>query len=480
MFAAGSAEAAVITPGWFAPRVDFESQRDPGRPALADFDGDGRLDVAVPVYQSHLLTIRQNISLVGAGGVPVVNSPLFGPRIDIPAGPNPAHVAVADLDGDGKPDIVVANDYGGDISIYRNISTTPGVLDANSFAPPVHFRADTHPISTAIVDIDGDGKPDLAVANAVHGQSTVSVYRNLTRPGAIDETSFAPEIRFPVGDYAFNIAAGDLDGDGKADLVAANIETYNISVLRNTAIRGQIDASSFAPKFDLPVTAFSRAFDVVVGDLDGDGKLDIAVAHDNGASVFQNTSASGSTNRLSFAPRLELSFPGEFGYEIAVGDLDGDGRSDLGITFIGAPTISLFQNLSSQGTLQFGPRVTLPGVASSIAFGDINRDRRTDIVTSENPSVAVYINLRPPAIDPVAAIDEMIRLLLAADLGRKFEHPLLASLEAAKASLETGRPEVALNQLNAFQNKARAQLSRIDPDLAQMLIEMAQAIIGAH
>ena len=480
VFGRSSTEAAVITSGWFAPRVDFESQRDPGTPVLADFDGDGRLDVAVPVYQSHLLTIRQNISLVGVGGVPVLNSPLLGPRIDLSAGPNPAHVAVADLDGDGKPDIVVANDYGGDISIYRNLCTTPGTLNANCFAPPVHFRADTHPISTAIADFDGDGKLDLAVANAVHGQSTVSIYRNLSRPGVIDQTSFAPEVRFPVGDYAFNIAAGDLDGDGKPDLVTANIETYNISALRNTATRGQIDTSSFAPKLDLPVTAFSRAFDVAVGDLDGDGKPDIAVAHDNGASVFRNASVPGSLDRRSFAPRLELSFPGEVGYEVAIGDLDGDGRPDLGVTVNWVPTLSLFQNFSSRGTLEFGSRIQLPGMANGVALADMNRDGRVDIVSAINPAVSIYLNLRPPAIDPIGAIDEIIRLLLAADLGRKFEHPLLASLQGAKGSFEAGRPEVAFNQLNAFQNKARAQLSRIAPDLAQILIDMAQDIIDGN
>src|SRR2546428_13597596 len=74
-----SAEGALITSDSFAPRVDFESQRDPGRPALADFDGDGRLDVAVPVDQSHLLTLRPNIHLGGVGGGSVPKFPLPGP-----------------------------------------------------------------------------------------------------------------------------------------------------------------------------------------------------------------------------------------------------------------------------------------------------------------------------------------------------------------------------------------------------------------
>src|SRR6185503_1482618 len=133
VFAVINARAAAITAGWFAPRVDFECAGDPASPVLADFDGDGRLDVVVPVYQANLLVVRQNISVAGVDGVPVVNSRLFGRRINLPAGPNPAHVAVGDLNGDGKPDLVVANDYGGNISVYQNLCTTPGRLDEGCF-----------------------------------------------------------------------------------------------------------------------------------------------------------------------------------------------------------------------------------------------------------------------------------------------------------------------------------------------------------
>ena len=477
-----SSKAAIITSASFAPRIDFESQRDPGSPVLADLDGDGKLDVAVVVYQSHLLTIRRNTTLSGVGAEPARTSAILGPRIDLPAGPNPAHVAAADLDGDGKLDLVVANDYGGNVSVYQNRSPSPGVLNAESFSRPVHFAADTHPISTAIGDLDGDGKLELAVANAVHGQSTVSVYKNLTRPGVIDNNSFASEIRFPVGHYAFNIAMGDLDGDGRADLVIANIETHNISILRNTtsSSTGRTSVISFAPKVDLPVSANSRAFDVALGDLDADGKLDIAVAHDNGVSIFRNASSPGPISARSFAPRHELSFPDEIGYEVAIGDLDGDGKPDLGVTVNWAPTLSVYQNFSRAGSLEFGSRVTLPGMANSIAIGDINRDGKNDIVSVINPAVSIHLNQMPRFVDPVLGIEQLIQVLLASDLGRKYERPLLASLEAAKASFEAGRPEVAFHQLKAFQSKVEAQLARLNPDLAAQLTNMAQDIIDGQ
>ena len=470
------ASAAVIDSSWFATRVDFESQRDPASPVLADLDGDGKLDMIVPVYQSHVLTIRQNTSVRGT-----IDASSFGPRIDLPSGPSPAHVAAGDLDGDGRLDLVTANDYGANVSIYRNLSTG-GRLTASSFAPPIHLAGDTHPISTAIGDLDGDGRPDLAVANAVHGQSTVSVYRNLTPNTAtsgVSRLSFAPEVRFPVGHYAFNIALGDLDGDGKQDLVTANIETHNISILRNTARAGVIDGSSFAPKLDLPVSASSRAFDVALGDLDGDSKLDVAVAHDNAASIFRNTSRPGTLDASSFARRLELPFPGEVGYEVAIGDIDQDGRPDLGVTVNWAPTVSLYQNFSATGALEFGSRITLPGMANGITFGDVDRDGRLDVVTALNPAVSIYRNRGPedPGSDLVAAVERLIGMVVAAELDRKAEQALLASLDAAKASFEAGRREAGHNQLEAFQNKVEAQLSRSKPELAQVLVDAAQDVI---
>ena len=145
----------------------------------------------------------------------------------------------------------------------------------------------------AIGDLDGDGKPDLAVVNV--DANSVSVLRNTSTIGTISAGSFAPRVDFPIGGYVtgISIAIGDLDGDGKPDLVVGNAAaSSSISVLRNTSTSGSITAGSFASKVVFPLSHYSAY--VAVGDLDGDGKPDLAVPFSNSTStgnavlVFRN------------------------------------------------------------------------------------------------------------------------------------------------------------------------------------------------
>ena len=99
-------------------------------------------------------------------------------------------------------------------------------IDATSFAAKADFTTGTSPRSVSIGDLDGDGKADLAVANQV--SNTVSVFRNT---GSVGSISYAAKVDFTTGTGSISVAIGDLDGDGKADLVVANFTSNTVSVL---------------------------------------------------------------------------------------------------------------------------------------------------------------------------------------------------------------------------------------------------------
>ena len=153
----------------------------------------------------------------------------FAAQKTSPSGRAPKSVAIGDLNGDGKPDLAVAN-YGSDtVSVLLN-TTAPGAT-APSFAAQQTFAVGSGPNSVAIGDLNGDGKPDLAVAN--YDSGTVSVLLNTTAAGSTT-ASFSTQATFAVGSGPESVAIGDLNGDGKADLAVANAFANTVSVLLNT------------------------------------------------------------------------------------------------------------------------------------------------------------------------------------------------------------------------------------------------------
>ena len=308
---------------------------------FADFSPkSGPIGTTVTITGSNFSTIPpNNIVYFGAVRATVSSATSTSLTVTVPVGATYAPITVTDLTTgliaySAKPFTVTFAD-GGSIS-------------SSSFAAKVDFTTGIGPPDLAIADLDGDGKPDLAVTN-MEG-NTVSLFRNTSTSGSITSGSFAGKVDFTTGTNPYMVAIGDLDGDGKPDLAVTNVNSNTVSVFRNTSTTGLITSGSFAAKVDFTTGYWPR--DVAIGDLDSDGKPDLAVtnANSNTVSLFRNTSTSGSITSGSFAAKVDFT-TGSGPDGVAIGDLDGDGKPDLAITNGGSNTVSVLRNV--MGPLAF-------------------------------------------------------------------------------------------------------------------------------
>jgi hypothetical protein len=377
----------------FGPRQNIPTLNGPNQTVIADIDGDGKPDLIVVDDYAHAISIYRNIGTNG-----ILTAASFAPPVVLPTTSgqySPYGIAVADLDGDGKLDIVVTEFGDNLVSVYKN-NCTPGNIATNLFGPRQDFPTGSQPQKMAAADLDGDGKPDLIVANASAG--TISILRNTSEGGSIN---FAPKVDIATGGGCNGVAVGDLSGSGRLDIVTANTDG-TLSILQNIInAPGAIATDSFAPKISLSIP--SGGVDVVIVDIDGDGRLDLAVSTylPQTFSIIQNQSNGGDLTASSFGQRIDYPLDGR-GHTISVGDLDGDGRPDLVVDTELNSTISIFRNESTPGILTnsslSGPVELATGWnAWGSAVGDLVGDGRPDIVfanTYDN-NISIYQNLTP-------------------------------------------------------------------------------------
>lgn len=394
--------AALIDTNSFAPRFDLPTASIQVAVAAGDLDGDGRADLVVGNVTAGTVSIYRNISSNG-----VLNAAAFAPRVDLSVGSFPYGVAVGDMDGDGRLDIIATvngNGSGNTIAVLRNQIPAPGPFSAGAFAPPVAFTVAQGPTRIAVGDLDGDGKPDLAVSIAEG--AGISVLRNTGVPGVINAGTFAPFVHFATGPHSWDVKIGDLDGDGKPDLVGTSYNNGAISILRNVSVPGSITSASFLPKVDI---ATGTSYNSAIADFDQDGKLDIAVCRVNSASLalLRNLSIPGTLNVGSFSAPITIP-TGSGPRDVTVGDVDGDGRPDLVVCSYNIHRISVLQHAPSAGVLSpssFLPRVDFV-CAPSPAMGllaDLDGNGKPEIISTSfgGSTFSILKNMMLPPEPPV-------------------------------------------------------------------------------
>ncbi len=300
--------------------------------ASGDIDGDGRIDLVIADEDASNVAVLANRTT--SGGAYAVE------RIRFEGGHAPVAIAVADLDGDGRPDIVTASKADG-LVILRN-ATPPG--GAIAFDAPIYVPAG-NAVGVVAVDLDGDGKIDLASIDSVGDRLDVRL--NQSAPGAL---AFGVRTSFPTPNGPTQIDAVDADGVGGMDLVVLAVDrsfqnegagTFSLFV-NATAVGATVPA--FAARTDRATGQYPTA--IFVADLDGDHRPEIGVL-DDGLWVYANQSVAGSPPAFEAARVLDISSTAAV---VAPADLDGVGNLDLVVGSNSTDPFSVLLNTTTPTT----------------------------------------------------------------------------------------------------------------------------------
>jgi hypothetical protein len=328
--------------------------------AAADFNGDGKLDLVVAN------DIGSDVSVLLGNG-----DGTFQPKVNYTTGAYPDAVVLRDFNGDGKVDIAVRSSQ----SPYV-ISVLLGNGDG-TFRPAMFTNTNSCSGSLVGGDFNGDGKVDLACTNPAN--NTVAILL-----GNGDGT-FQNEVDYATGSGPYGVAVGDFNGDGKLDLAVADTADNTVSILLGNG------DGTFQPYVEYPVGATPEW--VNVADLNGDGVLDLVVVNQNGSSI----SVLLGNHDGTFKPQVEYPVPAG-AVRLEVADLNGDGKLDLAVTGQATNAVSILLG-NGNGTFQSPLTSSTGSLPLRVVAGDFNGDGKLDLAIANNGDSSVSVLLENGTVD---------------------------------------------------------------------------------
>lgn len=322
----------------------------------------------------------------------------FSPKFDISITGGYGGVSIADMDGDGWNDLVVARDDNTGIWIYRNLGSG-GTLSLSSFDTPVSFPtllSGTNGSGLKVIDFDNDGMLDMVTSGWTGGPGVFATFRNTSTPGTL---SFeAVEYWSGRSDESPVYNAADIDGDGLPELISGEGSGgagQNVWITQNMSTPGNIE-------FGYSILYFSATLDdapssATIRDLNNDGKPEFILVRSFGGifTVFTNTSTPGS---ISFGTNFSITEG--IGGGINVADFNGDGKNDLAWkSGFSNDDVHIRLNTDTDGLLtdtDFATEIILDSEVStygSLSIADINGDNKPDILATDNADVGIFENV---------------------------------------------------------------------------------------
>ena len=437
-----SSLGGVMGDGTFGTKTSYAAGNGPNSVTLGDLNGDGVLDMVAANYTDGTASV-----LIGKG------DGTFEAKTSISVGGNPNFVSLGDVNGDGRLDMAIANYGGGTIDVL--IGKGDG-----TFYTKTSYLPDSSPRCMALGDVNGDGMLDMVAANYAAGTASVFIGNGA---GAFSLTANLTSGSGIGG--VLSVVLGDINGDGALDIVTADCYSYDSTV---SVFIGRGDGTySARTSFGTGLSPAS----VALGDVNGDGKLDIVTA-DSAVAGLSVLIARGDG---TFHPAVSYA-AGSGPRSVALGDVNGDGVLDIveGSGMDGTAGVFV-----GKGDGTFAARVSYAAGSDlrSVALGDLNGDGVLDLAAADNggDSAGVLLGDTREGVAPLLpfslATQADARQALA-PLDRKIDQ---LSAQRGVIGAFQSRLSAALNTLeNASENFAAAQSRIRDVDVAFESGELAR------